>query len=79
MGRPRKNAKPQFIAAVDYHMKLRGWEVEDLAKNIGVSRATMYNRINEPETFGYDELQKIAKLFKVSVIFTPEGVVMQGA
>ncbi len=35
MGRPRKNAKPQFIAALDYHMKLRGWEVEDLAKILG--------------------------------------------
>lgn len=78
MGRPRKNAKPQFIAALDYHMDLRGWKVEDLAKNIGLSRSGLYNKINEPETFCYDELQMISKLFKVSVIFTPDGVTMQG-
>lgn len=78
MGRLRKSAKPQFIAALNYHMDLRGWKVEDLARNIGLSRSGLYNKINEPETFCYKELQMISKLFKVSVVFTPDGVTMEG-
>lgn len=78
MGRPRKNAKSQFIAALDYHMKLRGWGVEDLAEIIGRSRSGLYNKIKEPDTFCYSELQMISKLFKVSIIFTPDGVTMEG-
>jgi len=78
MGRPRKSAKPQFIAALDYYMKLRGWKVEDLAKNIGLSRTALYNKINRPETFCYRDLQNISKLFGVSVVFTPDGVMMKG-
>ena len=77
MARPRKNAKSQFLAALDYYMNLRGWQVEDLAKNIGITKTTRYNKINKPETFRYDELQMISKLFKVSVLFTPDGVTMR--
>ena len=76
MGRPRATAKPQFVAALEYHMKMRGWDVEELAKKIGLSRAGLYNKIKRPETFHYDEIVMISKLFKVSVIFTPEGVTM---
>lgn len=76
MGRPRASAKPQFIAALDYHMQMRGWDVEELAKKIGLSRAGLYNKIKRPETFHYDEILMISKLFKVPVIFTPDGVTM---
>ncbi len=79
MGRPRKSAKPQFIAALDYHMGLRGWKVEDLAKNIGISRTALYDKIKRPETFCYRDLQNISKVFKVSVVFTPDGVMMKGS
>lgn len=78
MARPRKNATPQFIAALDYHMKLRGWRVDDLAEKIGLSRAGLYNKISNPEMFHYSELLMISKLFKVSVTFTPDGVTMGG-
>ena len=56
--------------------KMRGWDVEELAKKIGLSRAGLYNKIKRPETFNYDEILMISKLFKVPVIFTPEGVTM---
>lgn len=78
MPRPRKGAEPQFIAALRYQMNLRGWQVEDLAEKIGLSRACLYTKINNPETFRYSELQMISKLFKVPVTFTPDGVTMGG-
>lgn len=78
MARPRNNAKSQFVAALDYYMNLRGWRVDDLAEKIGLSRAGLYNKIRNPEMFYYSELLMISKLFKVSVIFTPEGVTMGG-
>ena len=67
----------QLCTAIRYYMRLHGYDAKKLAKTIGISEASMYNRLREPDSFRYDELFKLSRLFKTTITFTPEGVKME--
>ena len=41
---------------------------EDMAKRIGVSRTTMYKKLEHPETFTVKEIRRLAKILNFKIV-----------
>lgn len=51
--------------AITLYAKERNMTISDLAKRIGLSKSTMYQRMNNPQEFTIDELKKIKKVLSI--------------
>lgn len=64
-----------ITATVRALRSVRGDDVNDLARFIGISRGSFYNRLNGSTQFGAAEIGKLAEWFEVPVTDFYEGVV----
>ncbi len=56
-----------LIANIKRGMDIWGISKEQLAKRTDISLATLYNRLNDPETFHLYELRRIARSLHTTV------------
>lgn len=51
-------------AQIDYYLSLYDKNVSWLAKSLGMSQSTLYNKMNDPEKITLGDIKNIAAVFK---------------
>lgn len=60
----KKNRR--ITGAINYYLEVEGYSKTEFAKVLGVSLSTLYNRMQNPETFSIKEVRRLAKLFSLT-------------
>ena len=67
--------REQLVAFLDYRKSLSKLTDNDLARLIGGSKSKYAQRKEEPCNFRLEELQKLAKALKFSIVINKDGSV----
>ena len=59
------NRYKELQALINSYLTLTDQNKDDLAKLLGISRATFYRKYNNPENFTYDEIVFLVKLMDI--------------
>lgn len=54
-------------AQIDYYLSLYDKNVSWLAKSLGMSQSTLYNKMNDPEKITLGDIKDISEVFKVDM------------
>ena len=60
-----QNRFNKIRAEIDYYITMNESSKPKLAKKIGISTSSMYNKYNDPSSITYDELVKLFKIMKL--------------
>lgn len=62
----KEEPKPFKIvsAQIDYYLSLYDKNVSWLAKSLGISQSTLYNKLKDPEKITLGDIKNIAAVFK---------------
>lgn len=59
-----ENLNSILVAEIYSFCKVNGMNLEDVAKKIGISTSSMYNRVRRPESFRLNELRALQRLMR---------------
>ena len=63
----KKEQKTRMInAEIEYYLKWEGYTKEQLATKLGISLASLYNKVKDVDKFTYKELRRLCNVLKLS-------------
>lgn len=61
-----KTEKTKLLKAeIEYFCTMKGYSIEELAIKLGISRASLYNRMKDINKFTYPEIIKLFSVLKL--------------
>lgn len=67
----------QFVTAIKYYANLHDYDMETLAKMIGLSRGGLYKKLKNPDLFRLDELVLLCKIFNCDLTVNKNEVIVK--
>ena len=64
-------------SAIKYHAGCHSYNMETVAKMLGISSPALYKKMSNPDLFRLDELMLLCKMFDTEIIFSKKGVEMK--
>lgn len=62
----RENRTTLIRAEIAFYTEKQGCHIEDLANEIGISRASLYNRMKNSDTFSFGEFRKLCSILQLN-------------